>query len=111
MAVETGGAPARSAAPSAAAAEYLLLTGWDDINQSGASKSFFTSKPPQCGLAVYGFQNLGTFNNTFESIQSYNGCLTTLYDGVDYLGEFTTPIAASNDLGAFRNRAESFEAS
>ena len=112
VAVETGSAAgARSAAPSrAAAVDYLLTTGWDGVNQTGDSKSYFTSNTSVCTAGLnYGFQNLQTWSDRFESIQSYNGCFTTLYTDINFGGTFTGLIATSNDLGTFKNKASSLD--
>ncbi|SKA81257.1 hypothetical protein SAMN06295879_0302 [Agreia bicolorata] len=117
VAVETGSAnasrSATSASPttaSATTADYLLVTGWDGINQTGDSKSYLTSNTTGCGAGLnFGFQNLQTWSDRFESIQSYNGCLTTLYADINFGGAFTGLIATSNDLGTFKNKASSLD--
>jgi hypothetical protein len=112
VAQETGtaGAARSFTSPSATAAvDYLLVTGWDGINKTGDTKSYFTSNVSVCNGFGYSFQNLLTFNDRFESIQSFNGCVTTLYDAVDFDGPSTSPIATSNNLGAFNNRASSLD--
>ncbi|PRY67942.1 hypothetical protein B0I08_105103 [Glaciihabitans tibetensis] len=114
VAVETGTGGERRVAPTsasstAAAATYLLVTGWDDINMTGASKSYFTSSAIICDGGGYGYFNLGTFDNRFESIASYNGCSTTLYEKVDFEGTYTPYLTTSADLGAFKNWASSLD--
>ncbi|CAD5990651.1 hypothetical protein [Agreia sp. COWG] len=103
-------ASASSSSSTAAAATYLLMTGWDGISKTGDSKSYFTSNANVCNTGlIYGFAGLATWNDRFESIQSFNGCRTTLYDDIEFEGAVTAPIAESNDLGTFRNRASSLD--
>ncbi|KJC63581.1 hypothetical protein [Agreia bicolorata] len=119
VAVETGSANASrtaastnatTASTSTATADYLLVTGWDGINQTGDSKSYLTSNTTGCGAGVnFSFQNLLTWSDRFESIQSYNGCLTTLYADINFGGAFTGLISTSNDLGTFKNKASSLD--
>ncbi|GAB2527040.1 hypothetical protein GCM10027064_25260 [Microbacterium petrolearium] len=110
VAVPTGSmrvASARSAAVAADAETYLLATGWDEIGYAGASVSYFTTLPQVCDGYTHGFSTLHDWDQRFESLRSYNGCVSYVYDAINFSGTEFGPISASADLGAFKDRARS----
>ncbi|MFB2554196.1 hypothetical protein [Herbiconiux liangxiaofengii] len=113
VAETTGPAAARgageaTAAPAAAAVDYLLLTAYDNTGLTGPSNSYFTSNTNICtnGYA-YGFTNFGTFNDRFESFQSYNGCSATFFANSNYTGAEYGPYVSRTTMGTFNNTASS----
>lgn len=86
---------------------YLVATGWEEIGQTGASVSYISMIADVCVDTMHGWADLGAWNDRIESLRSYNGCETYLYDDYDFLGEEYGPIVSSDDLGDFRDRARS----
>jgi hypothetical protein len=109
VAVPTAGAQ-RGTASRVAAADpvvYLLATGWEAADYSGASISYYTSNALICNGVSHLFSTLQTWNNRFDSVQTYNSCEAYLYDSTSYNGAEFGPVTASPNLGTFANRAES----
>jgi hypothetical protein len=114
VAVPTGSvsvASARSAAAGAADDEtYLLATVWDEVGQPGPpaqSNTYFTTNPLICDGITHSWDDLLDWNDRIESIRSFNGCVSYLYDDYNLYGEEFGPVVTSSDLGAFRNKARS----
>lgn len=112
VAVPTGATPvaafraATTAASTTAGDEvFLLATGYDNVNYGAPSVTYVTSNPSICNGIWHTFPSLGVWNDRFESLESYNGCVTYLYDSTNFGGTEYGPITASPDLGSFNNRA------
>ncbi|SDZ45048.1 hypothetical protein SAMN05216554_3978 [Herbiconiux ginsengi] len=103
----TGESASRSAAPTGALVDYLLLTGYDGQNMTGLSNSYFSSNANICNAVAYGFQNLGTWSDRFESFQSSNGCQATFYADTLYDGTAYGPFVSKTTMGSFNNVASS----
>jgi hypothetical protein len=108
IAVPTGAA-ARSAAPSpsAAAASYVLAVVYDGLSYTGASNTYFTTNSAICNGLSYGYASLGAWNDRIQSVDSYNGCLTTLYWDAGYGGAAYGPVGSSINIGNMRSNASS----
>lgn len=110
VAVPTG-TGARSAAaapvPSATAASYILAVVYDGLSYSGASNTYFTSNSAICSGLSYGYPSLGAWNDRIQSVDSYNGCLTTLYWDANYGGAAYGPVGSSTNIGNMRSNASS----
>jgi hypothetical protein len=110
VAAPTGTETAARSAAVATDTLFMLVTGYDGTGRVGESNTYFTSNTSGCNAGlVFGFTGLGTWDNRFESIQSFNGCLTTLYTDTNFNGSFTNLLAFSDDLGTFKNVASSLD--
>ncbi|WP_146184956.1 hypothetical protein [Agromyces badenianii] len=108
VAVPTGSNGGRSSADSSTIATvYLLATVWDSTSYAGQSMSYYTSNANICAGVAHGFPDLLSWKDRIESLQSYNGCVTWLYDDFGTLGLEYGPVSSSTNLGTFNNEARS----
>lgn len=108
-----GGASAsssRASAATAAASEYLITVLYSGTSYTGDSSAYYTSNANICDGVVNEFSSLSGFNDEAESVTSYNGCETTLYQNTNYGGTVYGPVTSSSTLGSFNDEASSLTA-
>lgn len=113
VAVQTGtaarSAAAKAATPLATAASYIITVGYEGLSYSGANIAYYTTNPAICSGASYSYATLGAWNDRFQSIDSYNGCTTTLYQDANFGGPAYGPVGSSTNIGNMRSQASSIK--
>lgn len=97
----------RTSVATAAASDYLITELYSGTGFSGDSAAYYTSNANICDGVSNEFSSLSGFNDEAESVTSYNGCETILYENTNYGGTSYGPVTSASTLGSFNDEASS----